>query len=74
MTVDAHGLPVRILVTEGTDADCGQACTLIEGINAETLLADRAYDTNEILADCGRHGVQPVIPSKRNRKESREHD
>ncbi len=36
--------PIRILVTEGTRADCKEAVHLIEGISAETLLADRGYD------------------------------
>jgi len=37
--VDAHGMPVRMLVTEGTTADCAQAAKLIEGIDAENLIA-----------------------------------
>lgn len=48
--VDAHGMPVRILDTEGIRADCKEAIYLIEGISAQTLLADRGYDTNEIVA------------------------
>ena len=31
-------------------ADCSLALPLIEGIEAECLLADKAYDTNEIIA------------------------
>ena len=31
-------------------ADSSQALPLIEGIEAEYLLADKAYDTNEIIA------------------------
>ncbi len=43
-------MPVKLAVTEGTAADCSQALPLIEGIKAEHLLADKAYDTNEIVA------------------------
>lgn len=43
--VDAHGMPVRL----GTAADCTQACSLIEGIPAEYLLAGCGYDSNEII-------------------------
>ena len=43
-------MPVRILITEGTRADCKEAIHLIDGISAETLLADREYDTNQIVA------------------------
>ena len=42
-------MPVKVIVTEGTVADCSQALPLIEGIAAEHLLADKAYDTNEII-------------------------
>ena len=61
--------PIRILVTEGTRADCKEAVHLIEGISAETLLADRGYDTNDILAYAVSAGMEPVIPPKKNRKE-----
>ena len=63
-------MPVRLAVTEGTVADCSQALSLIEGIEAECLLADKAYDTNEIIATVRELGMDPVIPPKSNRRES----
>ena len=66
-------MPVRILVTEGTRADCREACKLIEGIDAANLLADRAYDTNEIVEAAQAAGMEVVIPPKKNRKEAREY-
>ena len=63
-------MPVRLAVTAGTVADCSQALPLIEGIKAEHLLADKAYDTNEIVAGASARGMNPVIPPKSNRKES----
>ena len=74
LAVDANGMPVRILITEGTRADCKEAVHLIEGIFAEVLLADRGYDTNDILAYAVSAGMQAVIPPKKNRKEQREYD
>ena len=74
MAVDAHGMPVRIFVTEGTRADCTKACALIEGIDAGALLADRAYDTNAIVKQAIESGMEVVIPSKKNRKEARSYD
>ena len=74
LAVDANGMPVRILVTEGTRADCKEAVHLIEGISAETLLADRGYDTNDIWAYAVSAGMEPVIPPKKNRKEQRDYD
>ncbi|ETZ06946.1 transposase [Holospora obtusa F1] len=35
---------VRIIITDGTTADCTQAWQLISGIAAEYLLADKGYD------------------------------
>jgi transposase len=63
-----------MVITQGTTADCTQAGRLIEGITAEYLLADRAYDTNDILEQAGKQGMEPVIPPKSNRKEQREYD
>ena len=39
-----------------------------------TLLADRGYDTNDILAYAVSAGMEPVIPPKKNRKEQRDYD
>ena len=53
------------------------ALPLIEGIEAECLLADKADDTddtNEIIAAATELGMNPVIPSKSNRKEKRDYD
>ena len=57
-------MPVRLAVTEGTVADCSQALALIKGIVAKCLLADKAYDTNEIIATARELGMDPVIPPK----------
>lgn len=67
-------MPVRMLVTAGSEADCSHAEELIEGIDAEHLLADKAYDTNALLEACAKQGMKAVIPSKRNRKTPRKHD
>ena len=49
LAVDAHGMPVRVFITQGTTADCTQARRLIEGLDADYLLADRGYDSNAII-------------------------
>ena len=67
-------MPVRLAVTGGTAADCSLALSLIEGIEAECLLADKAYDTNEIIAAATELGMDQVIPPKSNRREKREYD
>ena len=74
LAVDAHGMPVRMLITEGPVADCTQAAKLIEGIDAECLLADKGYDIDSIITMAMLVGMQVVIPPKRNRKIQRAYD
>ena len=74
LAVDAHGMPVRVFITKGTAADCKYASRLIEGFDAGALLADRAYDTDSIIAMALAAGMELVVPSKRNRKKTREYD
>lgn len=47
---------------------------MIEGISAEYLLADRGYDSNQIIEKAIEQGMRVVIPSKKNRKQQREYD
>ena len=61
-------------ITSGTVADCKQACHLIEGIDAEYLLADRAYDSDAIVEKAENAGMTPVIPPRKNRKKQRDYD
>lgn len=67
-------MPVRVIITQGTTADCAQASRLIEGISADYLLADRGYDSNPIIEQAERQEIEPVVPSRKNRKEQREYD
>jgi transposase len=47
---------------------------LIDGLSAEAFLADRGYDSNEIIDKALQSGRQPVIPPKKNRKKQRAYD
>jgi transposase len=67
-------MPVRVVITEGTVADCTKACDLIAGIEADYLFADRGYDTDAIVAQALSQGMEPVIPPRRHRKFQREYD
>jgi len=40
----------------------------------EMLLADRGYDTDEIIKYCIENGIEAVIPPKKNRVVQREYD
>ena len=57
--VDALGNPLRIHITAGNVNDIVPACDLIEGLLAEKLLADRAYDANKLLALAERQNPMP---------------
>ena len=67
-------MPVRFFITSGTTADCTVAARLIEGFQAEYLLADRGYDTDAIILKAVDEGMIPVIPPRKNRKHLREYD
>ena len=67
-------MPVRLIVTAGTEADCSQAVALIDGFSAEYLLADRGYDTDEVIKKAFQMGCKIVIPPKKNRIEQRDYD
>lgn len=66
---DAHGLPLKFILTGGQAADCTQAIPLLEGIKADAALADKAYDTNGLREWLQQQGIKAVIPPKSNRKE-----
>ncbi|QSA98979.1 IS5 family transposase [Methylococcus sp. EFPC2] len=74
LAVDAHGMPLRVIVTAGTVADCTQASTLIAGLDAQHLLADKGYDTDAIVAQAQAAHMAVVIPPKKNRTELRAYD
>lgn len=67
-------MPLRVIITSGTVADCTQAIPLIEGLDAEHLLADKGYDSNSIIDYAQVNGINPVIPPKKNRKTQRSCD
>lgn len=78
--VDRCGRPLCFLLTPGQAADCRHAETLLADVAFACSIGDRAYDTDAIRLDsaavqrCAAHGIEVVIPSKRNRKMPIPHD
>lgn len=72
--VDALGNPVRLLLTAGQTSEYTQAEALIEGFVAGYVLADKGYDSDRFVSAIENSQAVPVIPSKKNRKISREYD
>ena len=71
---DALGNPLKFVVTGGEVADCTQALPLLENHQARYVLADKGYDSNDILGYIQKTGAIPVIPPKKNRIEQRDYD
>ena len=71
LAVDAHGLPVKMIITCGNTADCKIAKPLIGDLRADFLFADKAYDTNDIIDLAVQSNMETVIPSSRRRKQQR---
>jgi transposase len=65
--VDALGNAVAISLTPGQASDLGQAEPLLDEVEPEALLADKAYDANALIDTLAERGITPVIPSKANR-------
>ena len=67
MAVRGLGLPVRVVLTAGHRADAPQAEPLIEGLPAQVVMADTAYDSDrlrQVIADKGALAVIPNNPSR----------
>jgi transposase len=74
-TVDALGNPTSFHLTPGQAHDLCGADELIPTLEANILLADKAYDAAERVIDVLQNaGKKSVIPSKSSRLEPREYD
>lgn len=74
VAVDALGNPVRWILTGGEVHDSTQGIALIKGFDAQAILADKGYDSNEIVSYIRDHQMHAVIPPKSNRIEQRQYD
>jgi transposase len=72
--VDALGDPVEFILTGGQEADVTRAGPLVEGHRTVAAIADKAYDSDAVVAAAKRQGAEAVIPSKKNRKVTRDYD
>ena len=72
--VDSLGNPVRLLLTAGQASEYGQENALIDGYDAEFIVADKGYDSNDFVEAIEASGATAVIPPRSNRKAPREYD
>ena len=71
---DALGNPLRFIITPGQRNDCTQALDIIEGLRPDAVLADKGYDSDQIVQIIERTGAVPVIPSRAGRRIQRDYD
>lgn len=74
MLADTFGRPLRFIITPGQSSDIAAAPDLLSGQGARAVLADKAYDSNDLRTRIADMEAQAVIPSKRNRKIFIPHD
>ena len=74
--VDAYGAPVYLMLSEGQRNDINFAIPVLEHINIEgsSVLADRGYDSQNLIDYIYENGGEPTIPSKKGAKFERRCD
>ena len=63
--MDALGNPLRLLLTAGQRHDSPQAAALIEDFEPQALIADKGYDSDDLIESVTVKGILAVIPPKR---------
>jgi transposase len=61
------GCPVRFSLTAGHRGDAPQAGPLIDGLSAEVVMADAAYDADHFRQAIAARGAIAVIPNNPSR-------
>ena len=74
MVCDTLGRPLRFMLTAGQRHDNLTARALLEGFQAEAVLADKSYDNNELCQTIAEMKAQAVILSTRSPKIPIPHD
>ncbi len=62
MMCDALGLPIKFILTPGEESDFNQALPLLKDEKPSYVLADRGYDSDEIVNYIKEINAISVIP------------
>ena len=73
LVADAQGQPRRFSLTGGQAHDAPPAIPLLTNVKATHVIADKGYDSDQILDFIPGQGAVAVIPPKSNRKTQREY-
>ena len=68
------GNPLHFLLTGGQRHDLSQAKALLTDFDSEYVIADKGYDSDDLLEFIVQRGATAVIPPRANRTTSREYD
>ena len=71
VSVDALGKPRRLLLSPGHRGDILVAEQLLGEDRPSALIADKAYDADAFIDVLRARQIEPVIPSRRNRRVQR---
>ena len=72
--VDALGNLVRFVLLPGQRNDIMGVAPLIDGLDFEALLADKAFDADWLREELDERGAMAVIPPRSNRKIQYDYD
>jgi transposase len=72
--VDALGNLIRFVLLAGQRHDMVGVAPLIQDLDFDALLGDKAFDVNWLRADLNQRGAAAVIPPKSNRIQQIDYD
>jgi transposase len=72
--VSGLGLPVRLTLSPGQDADITHATGLLDGLAPAVVIADKGYDKQALVDAIEDGGAEAVIPTQKGRKVPRDID
>ncbi len=61
-------------MTPGQASEYGQAEALIDSFDADYVLADKGYDSDDFIRKIESQGAVAVVPPRNNRLSQREYD
>jgi putative transposase len=66
---DGHGRPLVMLLSEGQMSDHKGAALMLGVLpKAQVPIGDKGYDSNGFRQALTERGIEPCVPSRRNRK------
>lgn len=69
--VNGIGKAIRFILSAGQRNDITEANNLIEELDSEFVVADKAYDSDDFRHNIRKSGARPVIPSRKGSRRRR---